>query len=59
MLTDLLLLSGNDLPFAKAQMTIHQPRIREIAFIGEDYFFTGCEMLKFSKNILSEEDKVH
>ena len=59
MLTDLLLLSGNDLPFIEAQIIIHQPSIKEIALIGEEAFFTGCEMLKFSKNILSEEDKSH
>lgn len=58
-MSDLLLLSGNDLPFAEAQITIHQPKLREIALIGEECFFTGCEMLKFSKNILSEEDKSH
>lgn len=59
MITDLLLLSGNDLPFPEAQLTIHSPKLREIALIGEECFFTGCEMLKFSKNILSEEDKSH
>ena len=47
------------MPFAEAQITIHQPKLREIALIGEECFFTGCEMLKFSKNILSEEDKSH
>jgi hypothetical protein len=25
--------------------------------IGEDVLFTGCEMLRFSKDILSDEDK--
>lgn len=59
MVNDLLLLSGNDIPFTSAQMTIHQPTIKEIAYIGEECFFTGCELLNFSKNILSEEDKIH
>ena len=58
MLNDLLLLSGNDIPFIGAQVTIHQPTIREIAYLGEEAFFSGCEMLDFSKNILPEEDKV-
>ena len=57
MLNDLLLLSGNDIPFIKAGITIHQPTIKEIAYIGEESFFTGCELLNFSKNILPEEDK--
>lgn len=59
MLNDLLLLSGNDIPFEKAQLVIHQPTIKEIAFIGEEAFFAGCEMLKFSKDRLKEEDKIH
>lgn len=56
---ELLLLSGNDIPFIEAQITIHQPTIKEIAYIGEEAFFTGCELINFSKNILPEEDKVN
>ena len=59
MVNDLLLLSGNDIPFMQAQITIHQPTIKEIAYIGEENFFTGCQLLNFSKNILSEEDKMN
>lgn len=59
MVNDLLLLSGNDIPFVPAQITIHQPTIKEIAYLGEETFFTGCQLLNFSKNILSEEDKVN
>ena len=59
MVNDLLLLSGNDIPFVPAQITIHQPTIKEIAYLGEEAFFTGCQLLNFSKNILSEEDKVN
>lgn len=55
---ELLLLSGNDIPFIEAQITIHQPTIKEIAYIGEEVFFTGCELINFSKNLLSEKDKV-
>lgn len=58
-LTDLLLLSGNDLPFPEAQLTIHQPTLKEIAYIGEEKFFIGCGFLDFSKKILSEKDKVN
>ena len=59
MVNDLLLLSGNDIPFVPAQITIHQPTIKEIAYIGEEAFFAGCQLLDFSKNILSGEDKVN
>lgn len=56
---DLLFLSGNDIPFIEAQITIHQPTIKEIAYIGEEAFFIGCELINFSKNNLSEEDKIN
>jgi hypothetical protein len=42
MIDELLLLSGNDLPFPEAGLTIHQPRIREIAYITEFNFWSGC-----------------
>lgn len=59
MLSDLQLLSGNDIPFPAAQITIHQPTIKEIGLIGEEEFFTGQQILNFSKDILTEEDKVN
>ena len=59
MLNDLLLLSGNDIPFPEAQIAIHQPSIKEIAYIGEENFYTGCEFLKFSKDKLNEQDRIH
>lgn len=55
---ELLLLSGNDIPFPEARISIHQPRLREIAYIGEEVFFTGCEFLNFSKDMLQEKDKL-
>lgn len=59
MIDKLLLLSGNEIPFIQAQITIHQPTLKEIAFIGEENFFTGCEYLNFSKQKLKEQDKNH
>lgn len=58
MLNDLLLLSGNDIPFFQAQVIVHQPTLKEIAYIGEDIFFQGCELLNFSKDVLEEEVKI-
>ena len=55
----LLLLSGNDIPFADAQITIHNPSLKEIAYVGEENFLTGYQMLCVNKNSLSEEDKSH
>ena len=57
MISELLLLSGNDIPFPEAGITIHPPTIKEIAYIGEENFFTGCELLNFSKDILDDKDK--
>ena len=59
MLNNLLLLSGNDIPFFQAQIVIHQPILKEIAYIGEDTFFQSCELLNFSKDVLEEEVKIN
>ena len=59
MINKILLLSKNDIPFEQAQLIIHQPTLKEIAYIGQDAFFTGCEYLNFSKDKLNEEDKNH
>lgn len=57
MIDNLLLISGNDIPFVEAQISIRQPTIKEIAYIGEETFFIGCELLNFSKDLLDEKDK--
>ena len=57
MIGDLLLLSGNDIPFPAARVNIHQPTLKEIAYIGEENFFIGCGFLDFSKNLLNSQDK--
>lgn len=57
MINDLLLFSGNDIPYYSAQVTVHQPTINEIAFLGEQNFYNGCELLTFSKDAMLEEDK--
>ena len=54
MVDELLLLSGNDIPFPIARLTIHQPRLKEIAYITETRFWHGCELFKFDKEILGE-----
>lgn len=57
MKNELLLLAGSDIPFPEAQVTIHQPTLKEIGYIGEKAFFIGCGLLDFSKNLLNESDK--
>ena len=58
MISELTLLSGNDIPFTAAGVTIHPPTIKEIGYIGEEAFFTGCELINFSKDILDDKDKI-
>lgn len=58
MWNDLLYLSGNDIPFAAARINITQPKIKDIALLGENNFYAGIEFLKFDKDILSDEDKI-
>lgn len=58
--SDLLLLTGEDIPFPEGHSIIHVPKIREISLLGEDNFFMGCNLLNFSKEkFLSEQDKIN
>ena len=59
MLDSLLLLSGNDIPFVKANLTIHNPTLKEIGYVGEENFLNGYQTLNVSKNFLPEKDKVN
>ena len=57
-MNDLMLMAGVDIPFQEAQISIHQPTIKEISLIGEESFYSGCGTLNFSKNSLSLEDRI-
>jgi hypothetical protein len=57
MKNELLLLAGSDIPFVEARITIHQPTLKEIGYIGEENFFLGCGLLDFSKDLLDKKDK--
>lgn len=54
---ELLLLSGQDIPFVSAQIAVHPPKVKEIAYIGEEHFFLGSELLILTKKSLAVEDK--
>lgn len=59
MIDPFILNSKIDIPFVGAQVAVHQPSLEEIAYIGgQDVLFPGCELLRISKNILNENDKV-
>lgn len=55
---ELLFLSGNDIPFPEGQLIICPPKIKDIAYVGEDAFFIGLELWKFTKDLLNDEDKI-
>ena len=49
------LMCGIDLPIPDLQATIHQPKIKEIAFVGEKDFFLGVQCLCIDKNIIANQ----
>lgn len=58
-MNELLFLSKIDIPFIEGKLVIHQPTIKEIAYMGEKNFYTACNLLNFSKEkFLTTEDKI-
>lgn len=50
--TRLALMTGIDIPIPELQLSIHQPTIKEISYIGEQDFFVGLQTLSINKNML-------
>ena len=50
----LAMMCGTDIPVPECQLVIHQPRIREIALIGEQDFFIGAQCLCLNKSMFVE-----
>ena len=48
----LALLTGVDIPIPDLQLTLHQPRIREIAYVGELEYFLTLQLLCFDKQTI-------
>ena len=53
--TRLALMCGIDIPIPECQIVIHQPTIKEIAFIGEQDFFTGIQTLCINKRMFTQD----
>lgn len=53
----LAMMCGTDLPVPECQLIVHQPRIREIALLGEQDFFVGAQCLTLNKSMFITEDK--
>lgn len=56
---ELTLQTGIDIPFSAARVTIHNPTIEELGFIGEENFHAGVHFLCFDRNRLSAEDNLN
>lgn len=54
----LALMCGSDIPIPECQLTIHQPRINEIALIGERDFFTGIQCLCLNKSMFVKDESL-
>ena len=52
------LMCGIDFPIPECQLVIHQPSIREIAFIGERDFLVGAQTIGLNKSMFVQ-DKTH
>lgn len=51
----LALMCGADIPVPEIQATIHQPKIKEIALMGEADFFIAIQCLNIDKNLLRQD----
>lgn len=54
--TRLALMCGTDYPVPECQIVIHQPRIKEIALIGESDFFSGVQCLCLNKSMFVKDE---
>ena len=50
----LALMTGIDIPIPECQLIAHQPRLEEIAFIGESDFFLGAQTLNVHKKMIAQ-----
>ena len=54
----LALMAGIDIPIPECQLVLHQPNIKEIAYIGEKNFFTGVQCLCLQKNMVIQDESL-
>ena len=48
----LALMTGADIPVPQCEVTVHQPRLHEIALIGEEDFLVGMQTICINKSML-------
>ena len=56
--TRLALMCGTDYPVPECQLIIHQPRIKEIALLGEQDFFSGIQCLCLNKTMFVKDESL-
>ena len=56
--TRLALMCGSDIPIPECQLNVHQPRIKEIALIGEKDFFAGIQCLCLNKSMFVKDESL-
>lgn len=54
--TRLALMCGVEYPIPELQIAIHQPKIKEIAYIGETDFFSGIQCLCLNKSMFVKDE---
>ena len=52
----LALMCGTDIPIPECQIIMHQPKIKEIAMIGEEDFLIGSQCFNINKNLLNQDE---
>ena len=53
----LALITGVDIPIPECQLILHQPKLKEIALLGEKDFFTGIQCLNINKSLYGDKDE--
>ena len=54
----LALMAGTDIPIPECQLILHQPTIKEIAYVGEKDFFTGLQCLCIDKEMCFQDNSL-
>lgn len=54
----LALMTGIDIPYPPLQLIIHSPTIKEIAYMGEQEFFTAIQYLCIDKDSVTQDENV-
>lgn len=54
----LALMCGTDIPVPECQLVVHQPRINEIALIGEQEFFLGVQSFCIRKSMVIQDESL-